>query len=420
MGYKDYQPAIQPGFLRGPYGTAWGKALGVIKDYFSDLVKQGIQQRWAGLAQAEALAMIGAERGIPQGPLESTQTYVDSLLAAWQEWELAGTPWAILALVNFLGYPDVYVVCQNGLVYGPAGDVELPDPNAGTPGVPPAVTKLSQKWTFAVGSKFFESQGPAYEQALSARTWRSYWLPATVYASTDLVEANPPNGCWYENTGVGGASGSTYPVFPLLPGTSVVDGPNTWLNVGTTAAKPIGQSQGTVRYDFWSIYQLVFDPPPPTWTNVQNPPTPTSAPSVFEIAALAQVISSFGAAHATCAGFFLPGGGARASFGWPRGRTFYRDAGLTTPSADGLTTLWSPKTTIGLGDQRVPTRSNRRWYRATTPGITDYPEPTWPLTVGATVTDGSVVWTCEGVTNTYETGTTPRATTFQFVKQFNP
>jgi hypothetical protein len=45
-----------------------------------------------------------------------------------------------------------------------------------------------------------------------------------------------------------------------------------------------------------------------------------------------------------------------------------------------------------------PSTENGFIYQCTTDGVSDGSEPTWPTTIGNTVTDGSVVWTCAGTT----------------------
>lgn len=57
-------------------------------------------------------------------------------------------------------------------------------------------------------------------------------------------------------------------------------------------------------------------------------------------------------------------------------------------------TAWAASTDISLYAVREPTTRNNYLYRATVAGTTGGSEPTWPTTIGNTVVDGSVTWTC--------------------------
>lgn len=52
-------------------------------------------------------------------------------------------------------------------------------------------------------------------------------------------------------------------------------------------------------------------------------------------------------------------------------------------------------TTVAVHVVVLPSTSNGYCYEATTGGDTSGTEPTWPTTIGDTVTDGTVVWTCK-------------------------
>jgi len=57
---------------------------------------------------------------------------------------------------------------------------------------------------------------------------------------------------------------------------------------------------------------------------------------------------------------------------------------------------WTASTAYVLTNRRRPTTVNNLYYEVTTAGTSAATEPTWPTTVGTTVTDGTVVWTCKG------------------------
>jgi len=57
---------------------------------------------------------------------------------------------------------------------------------------------------------------------------------------------------------------------------------------------------------------------------------------------------------------------------------------------------WAATTAYVLTNRRRPTTVNNLYYVVTTAGTSAATEPTWPTTIGTTVTDGTVVWTCTG------------------------
>jgi uncharacterized phiE125 gp8 family phage protein len=58
---------------------------------------------------------------------------------------------------------------------------------------------------------------------------------------------------------------------------------------------------------------------------------------------------------------------------------------------------WIKETAYAEDDQVVPVTENGLVYYASTAGTTGTTEPTWPLTIGGTVADGTAVWTCIGI-----------------------
>jgi len=63
---------------------------------------------------------------------------------------------------------------------------------------------------------------------------------------------------------------------------------------------------------------------------------------------------------------------------------------------------WVTETAYVLTDFAKPILENDYWYECTTAGTTAVPEPTWPTTVGETVSDGTAVWTCRASVYYYE------------------
>lgn len=59
-----------------------------------------------------------------------------------------------------------------------------------------------------------------------------------------------------------------------------------------------------------------------------------------------------------------------------------------------LETTWHPKQVKALAQYVRPTKGNGYEYECTDAGLTDTEEPDWPETIGETVEDGTVQWTC--------------------------
>lgn len=74
---------------------------------------------------------------------------------------------------------------------------------------------------------------------------------------------------------------------------------------------------------------------------------------------------------------------------------------VSNPGVDQITITptnnlpaWAATTAYSLGDRVEPTTPNTYVYEVTTAGTSGGSEPTWPTTVGSTVVDGTIVWTC--------------------------
>lgn len=57
---------------------------------------------------------------------------------------------------------------------------------------------------------------------------------------------------------------------------------------------------------------------------------------------------------------------------------------------------WTASTAYAVGFNARPVTSNGLKYICTTAGTSGVSQPTWPTTIGATVVDGTVTWTCAG------------------------
>jgi hypothetical protein len=271
------------------------------------------------------------------------------------------------------------------------------------------------------------------------------WQASTAYALNSIVTPVTQNGTYFLAI-QGGTSGSSQPTWPGVGG-KVTDGGVTWLYLGNYDNQPVyppwsfgtadGQGDpGTITLDieqslvglggppdvngsFWSRFIVMFDPVPTSWTDIVNPPVGTSDPSSAEISVLQEIIANFKPGKSTCVGILgLPSGLTRACWGFPLTTTTnipfscFLSRAIATGDAPNSTAFvatrpqsvysWLPNTAVANAGGSTyifttPSSAKLNGYLYSSPassGTTGFTEPTWPTSLGGTVTDNGITWTC--------------------------
>lgn len=98
--YAQHQQDLMPGALRGPYGLAWARAQGTLKDQLVTRARQSVYlggvsdpEGRGRQAPDDALARLGADASLDRSPLDTAATYRARLAAAWEVHGWAGTPY---------------------------------------------------------------------------------------------------------------------------------------------------------------------------------------------------------------------------------------------------------------------------------------------------------------------------------------
>lgn len=431
--YQVFQPASQAPFEQRSYGAAWGGAFGTVKDQLMAAMKLGVMARMPNLAPLDALGEIGTERGIFQGEIETTAHYIPRVINAWGAWTIGGTYWGLLAQLYGSGYTSAYIVAANGYIYGPSSGVVAPDPINDVAGTPPTFTQI-----------------PYYITHGSAPT-SSEWAATTAYGLNALVTPTAQPGTYFIAV-VEGTSGNSQPTWPGAGGT-VIDGSVTWAYAGTYSPLDVnppwvfgaGNGQGesgnvainqpsdaggspNASGSFWSRFLVMFDPVPSGWTDIVNPPTNATAPTSGEVTLIQTIIEKFKPGKSACVGI-LALSGTRACYGWPFTTTTniafscWLSRAIATGDSPASTAFvntaqqtvnsWAPNTAVAnVGGSTfifmVPSSYRQNGYFYTSPsssGATGFSEPTWPTTIGNTVTDNGMTWTCRGTLSAFSANT---------------
>jgi hypothetical protein len=255
------------------------------------------------------------------------------------------TPAAIVQTMNAAFATTVASIVGNRLRLKSTGTKILIDSNATN-----AVNKLG----LAVG--YYDSFGnDGTPGAQMAVPWKAPVARAdtTAYKVGDVVIPDTPNGYWYKAT-VAGNSDSSEPAglaAATTIGDSVTDDEVTWVNQGKT----------------W-LASTVFQPGDVVYDHTRS--------AAYKVGGLTG-----------------KSGGSAATLDTTVGNDV-TDGGLTWTTV-GLT--WDDTTVYVMNEIAIPTTPNGYYYKVTTAGTSDGTEPaSWPTTVGATVTDGTVTWTNMG------------------------
>jgi hypothetical protein len=115
--------------VSGPIGSKEAAANAAILDGQVALIKLATKAHMPGPAPSDALAHIGGDRGLEQGPAETDASFRVRLRTAWDSWSRAGTAVEMLTQLYFAGFTGAVIAQQNGLLYSLSG--------APTPGVDP-------------------------------------------------------------------------------------------------------------------------------------------------------------------------------------------------------------------------------------------------------------------------------------------
>jgi hypothetical protein len=96
MAIRDMVKTLSPSWLQDGAAERYVYGGGLAMDAVLEKAVQAIHARMPTKADPSALAYIGADRLIPRGLTESDSSYATRLQHAYEDWQIAGSPWATL------------------------------------------------------------------------------------------------------------------------------------------------------------------------------------------------------------------------------------------------------------------------------------------------------------------------------------
>lgn len=106
---KEYQLAISPPWLLGPYGEGWMIFQGLLKEAHIEGAREALVQRFVLLCAADALDLHGEERQILRAPGETLEQFRARLAISWDAWMKNGTPGGVLEQLAPVGIVDATI-----------------------------------------------------------------------------------------------------------------------------------------------------------------------------------------------------------------------------------------------------------------------------------------------------------------------
>lgn len=110
-----YQGLPIPWLVSGANGQAEGNSWPAVVDQQTILLDAARKTAFPDYTPPDALANVGADRKLIQGPNESNASFQTRCKDSWGQWSRAGTPCSVLEQLYYFGLTNAIWVQQNGL-----------------------------------------------------------------------------------------------------------------------------------------------------------------------------------------------------------------------------------------------------------------------------------------------------------------